>query len=171
MRTFTGLLIMISLMLSPSLVLAEPFAPKVDVPKKMLEPTHPDALDAMMSKNSKVPEKHEVGIPCYQGAKIIYSQQPSRVKINGKELKPNHMIFMGTDNKVDQVYSFYKEKLPDWSYKEKFGTHIFYEGDGKFDLMDESSMTTPHVQIREAYPQESPLMPDMNTVIEVYYRP
>jgi len=171
MNIVLGLCITISLMLSPSFVQAEPFAQKVEVPKHMLEPTHPDALDAMMSKNSKIPSRQDVGLPSYHEAKIIYTQQPSSSTINGQKLEPNHMIFMGTNDPVDHVYSFYQEALADWSSTEAFGAHILYEGTGEFELMHESSMTTPHVQIREASPQESPLMPDMSTVIEVYYRP
>jgi len=171
MRFSFGLMIVFSLMIVASLVYAEPFAPKVHVPQEMLDPTHPDALDAMMAKNSKIPSKQEVGLPAYQGAKVMHTQQPSGAQINGKELQPNHMVRMGTADPIDRVRRFYREQLSDWSSTESFGTHILYQGEGKFELMHESSMITPHVQIREAYPQESPLMPEMSTVIEIYYRP
>ncbi len=50
---------------------------------------------------------------------------------------------------------------------------ILSKGSNLFELMDVSSMTTPHVQVRdrEAFPQKSPLIPEMITVIEIYYRP
>ncbi|MCA1792962.1 MAG: hypothetical protein LC660_03655 [Desulfobacteraceae bacterium] len=150
---------------------AEPFARKIDVPEEMLKPTHPAALDAMMTQNSKVPSKEKVGISPYQGAKILFTQQPSNLKMNGKKIEANHMIAMGTIDKTDQVLSFFRTQVADWTYKEVWGTHIFYKGRGEFKLMDESSMVTPHIQIREALPQENPLMPDMKTVIEIYYRP
>ena len=164
----TGLFFLI---LFSTQIWAEPFAPVVDVPDDLLKPTNPAAIDAMMTKNSKVPSKEDVGIPPYPKAKIAYTQQPSAANINGKEIQPNHMIFMGTVDPSEEVLSFYRKALSDWEYQEKWGTHIFHEGKGKFELMGESSMTTPHIQVRKAFPKENPLMPEMNTVVEVYYRP
>jgi hypothetical protein len=150
---------------------AEPYAPKVDVPEEMLEPTHPNAFDAMMTKNARVPSREEVGIPPYPGAEIVHTQQPSGATVNGKEITPNHMISMGSADPVDRVLDFYRRELSGWSGTKQMGIHVLYQGEGEFELMDASSMTTPHVQVRKAYPDESPVMPGMKTVIEVYYRP
>lgn len=108
---------------------AEPFARKVEIPDEMLEPTHPAALDAMTAKNSRVPSQEEVGIPAYPDGMILQTQQPSNVEVNGKKIKANHMVSMGTTAKVDQVLTFYRERLSNWSYKEVWGTHILSIGD------------------------------------------
>ena len=170
MKTFI-LALLVCLAAGTTLVLAEPFGTKVDVPEKMLKSTHPNALDAMMVKNSKVPSQEAVNFPSYPDALILQTQQPSPGVVNGEKVIPNHMIVMGTVEPVDQVVSFYQKQLSDWTHKEKWGNHIFHKGDKPFELMSISSMSTAHIQIREALPGENPFMQDMKTLIEIYYRP
>lgn len=171
MRTALSILTLLTLALTASPLWAEPFAPKVDVPAAMLDSRHEAYTKAVGARDAEIPSRAEVGLPAFPGAKIMFTQRPTAWEINGKQLKTLHRIYMGSKQPKNEIVSFYKAKLPGWGHVDKGGVHYFWKGNGPFDPFGESGVVTPRVVVGEPFKhRKDPLMPDMQSVIEIYYR-
>lgn len=147
---------------------ADEFAPKVTIPKKM------ENRDFWVNQiNSwKIPSKEDVGIPAYPGALIVQFMEASTMTSNDKKLETLPIIVLETEDEQSKVAAFYKEKLADWKYENKFEMFdVFWTGDGEFNFMDiDQAATRPNVQLQNPV-DPNRLMPTSKTRIQIIYRP
>ena len=147
------------LLLSFFAVLLDPFAPKADRPGN--PNNDPDiALAISFLDNVKIPDEDRVGFPSYHDAKVFQTAEA------GQMGSPIFMVRTISQENVDQVLKFYKEKIPeDWEYKDFFGIHYLYIGDENEAMMAQ----VPSIQISGA-DDFKPIWPQANTIITIYYK-
>jgi hypothetical protein len=163
-------LLFVSLGLSVTTAFAdEPFAPKVNLPKKL---ENRDIWENMV-KNWVVPGKQEVGIPAYPGSVIVALKDKSWMEANGEKMDTLPAITLATSDEMAKITAFYKEKLKDWKYKNQMGMFdIFWTGKDKFNNMDiTEAATIPNLSIMEAISAQTDFVTDAKTAITIVYKP
>ena len=148
---------------------AEPFAPKVDLPKKMENRD----MWANMIKNWIVPGKEEVGIPAYPGSVIVALKDTGWMEVNGEKMDTLPAITLATEDELAKVTAFYKEKLADWKYKNQMNMFdIFWTGKDEFNNMDiTEAATIPNLIIMGAFSAQTDFLPGAKTAITIVYKP
>ena len=162
-------LLFVSLGLTVTTVFAdEPFAPKINLPKKL---ENRDMWENMV-KNWVVPSKDEVGIPAYPGSIIVALKEKSWMEANGVKMDTLPAITLATSDEMAKVTAFYKEKLADWKYKNSYDMFdIFWTGKDDFNNMDiTEAATIPNLSIMEAMSAQTDFMPDAKTAITIVYK-
>jgi hypothetical protein len=104
------------------LIFAQPFAPVVPIP----ENTKNDrelAFGIKMIKDVQVPDRSEVGVIAYPGAKIVQTNK-------GREGMLPSVRLVSSDDK-NAVIEFYKKKLKDWKNEDVYGTYMFWKSKDK----------------------------------------
>ncbi len=148
------------------LVMAEPFAPLVEIPDD-LSSSNISFLEAATTQKSTIPSQEEVGIPAYPQARILFTQMDNRIEQAGVLADLPNRIFMGAPDTVEQVVDFYKDHLEKWEFREIDGVPTFYKN-GEFD--PEENLDTPRIIISPETANRS-LMPSSQTTIDIYYVP
>jgi hypothetical protein len=168
LRVRIGLIITVSVAVLTAFA-AEPFAPKVDLPKKMENRD----MWASLVENWAVPSKEEVGIPAYPGAVIVALAGKSWMEANGEKMDTLPAITLATMDEPAQVTAFYKEKLADWKYKNQMNMFdIFWTGKDEFNNMDVTeAATTPNLVIMGAFSAQTDFLPGAKTAITIVYEP
>jgi hypothetical protein len=146
----------------------EPYAPLIKPPAGA-ENTPGLQVGVAMVNASKVPPRDAVPQPPYPGAGVLAAADENPMFADA-EFESLPVIRLLTTDGLDAVLKFYREKLPDWTYKEDYGFHFIYEGDGEYQMMSESSETTPSVTLNEVEPGFYEVMPDARTEITIRYR-
>lgn len=148
---------------------SEPFAPKVELPKKMEN----RGMWANMVESWVVPAKEEVGIPAYPGAVIVALKGKSWMEANGEKMDTLPAITLATMDEPAKVTAFYKEKLANWKYKNQMNMFdIFWTGKDEFNNMDiTESATTPNLIIMGAFSAQTDFLPGAKTAITIVYEP
>lgn len=163
-------LLFVSLGLSVTTAFAdEPFAPKVNLPKKLENRN----IWENMVKNWDVPSKEEVGIPAYPGSVIVALKQKSWMEANGEKMDTLPSLILATSDEMEKVTVFYKEKLKDWKYKNQMGMFdIFWTEKDDFNNMDiTETATIQNLSIMEAMSAQTDFVPDAKTAITIVYKP
>jgi hypothetical protein len=147
----------------------EPYAPKVNLPKKMQNRD----MWVNMIKQWNVPGKKEVGVPAYPKAHIVSLAPASEMTANGQKYATLPAITLATADDPTKVKAFYQEALKDWKFKNQMGMFdIFWTGKDEFNNMDiRESATTPNVIIMGAISAQTDFMPDAKTAITIVYKP
>ena len=147
---------------------AEPFAPKVSL-KEHLKPGTLAYLAARQLKSVKVPDRKDVGLPPYPGARVrmVFKQGQMRI---GDSIECLPMIRLLSTDMPDRVVEFYKKRLKGYRYVRYWTSHLFYRGLKKDYIEVISDCTTQHIFIDRLNTRD-PLMPEAKTVIEIYYTP
>lgn len=148
---------------------AEPFAPKVDLPKNL------ENRDMWVDviKNWVVPSKEEVGIPAYPGSVIVALKDKSWMEANGEKMDTLPAITLATKDEPAKVTAFYKKKLADWKYKNQMNMFdIFWTGKDEFNNMDITEVAIiPNLIIMEAFSAQTDFLPGAKTGITIVYKP
>lgn len=169
-RCLAPLLALAGLLSCGGTVMAEPFAPKVDIPAEVLQPTHEAYFEAVTAKNSPVPDAGQVGVPAYPGAKMLFSQRGGPMSVNGKPMRRLSVVTLGSPDEPAKVVSFYRQRLSGWSHGVFLDTDFLWQGQGEFKPLTESAMTTPNIMVRQPMPGGTEaLMPRAKSVIEIHY--
>lgn len=111
---------------------------------------------------SLLPDEATVGIPSYPGAYLL-----SHATSN--DLLPG-LVIVSTDP-IDQVHSFYKEKLSGWVYDKRVG--LFWPGPGAYKLTEHTgkvSSVSLMEWISDSYWSEH-LPENVKTQISIIYEP
>lgn len=98
------------------------------------------------------PEADVVGIPAYPGA-VLYSR--TKPMMPGAK---NHMLVLYSADSRDDVFAYYRERLPDWTVQtmKYSGDPLIHEGSGSINLFSEEGMSIRHVLLEpgdESYGQ------------------
>jgi hypothetical protein len=146
----------------------EAYAPLIKIPEG--NENDPEMqMGIMMLENSTVPDRSAVSQPPYPGAQVLQALDTNPM-FDDDDFEPLPFIRLLTTDEATKVVNFYREQLSDWTYKEWFGVHIICEGDGEFELMEESGETTPSVTVSEVESGFYKVMPDAKTEITIRYR-
>ncbi len=148
---------------------AEPFAPKVDLPKNLQDRD----MWVNVVKQWVVPSKEEVGIPAYPGSVIVALKEKGWMEANGEKMDTLPAITLATSDEPAKVAAFYKEKLADWKHENQMGMFdIFWTGKDEFNNMDVAeSATTPNLLVMGAISAQTDFMPKAKTAITIVYEP
>ncbi len=169
-----SLLIGMSLIMAMGLTIsaamaAEPFAQKVDLPKKL------GNRDMWINviKNWVVPSKEEVGIPAYPGSVIVALKEKGWMEANGEKMDTLPAITLATKDEPAKVTAFYKEQLSGWKYKNQMNMFdIFWTGKDEFNNMDiTEAAIIPNMVIMEAFSAQTDFLPGAKTAITIVYKP
>ena len=163
-------LLFVSFGLTATITFADnPFAPKVNLPKKL---ENRDMWENLV-KNWVVPSKEEVGIPAYPGSVIVALKGKSWMEANGEKMDTLPTITLATADEMAKVTAFYKEKLADWKYKNSYGMFdIFWTDKDDFNNMDiTEAATIPNMSIMEAMSAQTDFLPNAKTAITIVYKP
>lgn len=150
----------------------EPFAPILKAPSNIKEGT-PEYLGVMMLNAAVAPSKSSVGIPPYPDAKIIQTTEGMQMEINGNMEKCYPYIKMLSNEDGDKIISFYKDRLEGYKYMNKFGgmIKVFWKGSDDFNPMDmDQRCQSVAVQVSDGSLHKD-LMPEVQSVIEITYKP
>ena len=137
--------------------LIEQFAPKAKTPDN----TNNDPQIAgtiMILQEVKIPDRSEVGFNPYPDSRVIQTTHIAQLGIPVIRLKSN--------DEMAKVVEFYKNDLSDWSYKNLFGTHMFWKGSEMEAMMGK----IPNAQITTAEDYNK-AWPDAQTIIVIFYEP
>ena len=144
---------------------SEPFAPKVEVPSG--KDTSPFALFAAQEFNKfSVPDRSEVGVPPYPGARVRYFFKKQNFP-DKRECLPKIRL-LSTDE-PEKVAEFYRKKLRGYHYTTFTTSHLFYKGKKRLYAEALADCALPYIFIDVNTPD--PLMPSAKTVIEIQYLP
>lgn len=146
----------------------EPYAPKVDPPKKM---EHRQWwMDKI--KKWKIPSKENVGIPPYPGAVIIAVKEASEMVANDKKQSTLPMLTLSTLDEPSKVAAFYKEKLKDWKYDRQLDMFdVFWKGPDEINSLDiRQTATLINVIVSSSSPETNQLMPEAKTKITIVFK-
>jgi len=170
MSLLTTFLLFVSFGLTATIAFADnPFAPKVNLPKKL---ENRDMWENLV-KNWIVPSKEEVGIPAYPGSVIVALKGKSWMEANGEKMDTLPAITLATSDEMAKVTAFYKEELKEWKYKNQMGMFdICWTGKEDFNNMDiTEAATIPNLSIMKAMSAQTDFLPDAKTVITIVYKP
>jgi hypothetical protein len=147
----------------------EPFAPKVELPKKL---ENRDMWQNVVN-NWGVPSKEEVGIAAYPGSVIVALKDKGWMEANGEKMDTLPAITLATSDEMSKVTAYYKEKLKDWKYKNQMGMFdIFWTGKDDFNNMDVTEAATiPNLIIMKAFSVQTDFMPEAKTAITIVFKP
>ena len=146
-------------------VFSEPFAPKVEVPSG--KDANPFALFAAQELNKfTVPDRSEVGVPPYPGARVRYFFKKQKFP-NKKKCLPKIKL-LPTDE-PEKVAEFYRKKLRGYHYTTFTTSHLFYKGKKRLYAEALADCALPYIFIDAN--TIDPLMPSAKTVIEIQYIP
>jgi len=160
------------ILVSSALCFGEPFAPKV-IPPSGISKESPDYFGVQILNASKVPEKDEVGVAPYPGAKVIQAKDAGPMEVNGQTYDCLKYIKILTPDNLDAVEAFYKDTLKDFRFKSEFGgmIRLFWKGENELSPLDPGMMcTTPNVSLSDTAGMYETLMPGAKTSIEITYR-
>lgn len=145
------------------------YAPKLSMPSN--PPNHSEVpIAAMFLQSAKVPQASDVNIPRYPDSMIMStmsadqwgSDDPDTIQLPG-------MILLAPGD-VQSVLAFYKEKLPDWQYKDFYGVHTLWNGPEGSNPLD---ITAGHSILSISKIKEDDLQrvlwPEMQTKIDMMY--
>jgi hypothetical protein len=152
MKTFISFFALLFLSIQ---TIAQPFAPKIDPPKNPND--DPEiAFAIQILQGVSVPDRNEVGISPYPGAKIF------QTTIAQSGFLATVRLFSMDD--VSTVTQYYKKELSDWKFKDLYGTNTFFKGDEMKAMM----LQEPVIQIVSAE-LFSKTMPSAKTAITIGY--
>ena len=138
----------------------EPFAPVADIPKGLENSTDPSISMLIMSiKAVKVPIQSTVGIPAYDGAVLIQTNEGT-----GDFLPSLRLL---SADSLSHVFNFYMEELKEWSHDEFMGMYTLWNGDREDSMMG----TAPTINIEAAKDDDKKVVPDAQTLISIWYKP
>ena len=146
-----------------------PYAPTPVIPDT---PTNDPLLQMEIAsvRAADVPTRGEVDIPPYPNAVLIRSSPVQRRPDSGRtRIVRLPVLVLVTADSIQAVLAFYRERLPDWQYRQVLGGHFFWRGEEEFDPFGEAALTTKSLQVRES--RRVKLVPDARTEIHVRYRP
>jgi hypothetical protein len=143
------------------------FAPKADVPEELDDSNA--RLRRMILEATEVPTRAEVGIPAYPGARVVQVHPPGSEQVNSVEALP--LVWLISDDEPAKVAEFYRRELPDWNAGEFYLNSWFWSGQGQFDPLDTSGITTPSVGIMPPVPGRTDMFPGTSSEIQVRYQP
>jgi hypothetical protein len=151
------------------LAAAEPFARVADLPAENSEFYE---LWKMNLADVRVPDRTEVPVPAYPGARVIRVLRVGDPDDAGPRKTPK-IVMLSTDKRT-KVAAFYRKSLQGW--KEGGGQTMayFWTDSESFAVGPIAYMDTPSVVISDMGPMnfmERSLMPDAKTVITIVYRP
>ena len=145
----------------------EPYAPKVEIPNN----ADPNSLAAMVVNAAKIPDKSEVEIPTYPGARVVQTKNTDGSGTSG-ELP--YIKLLSTDP-PDKIVAWYRSQLKGYTYEDVFSVAwVLWKGEGKFNGMDiRQRMAIQNVGISEAMAAMGydEFMKGAKSVIEVTYEP
>ena len=146
----------IAILLLSSSVIAQPYAPKIETPKNPND--DPEiALAIQILQGVSVPDRNEVGISLYPGAKIFQTTIAQAGMLTTVRL-------FSTDD-VNTVTQYYKKELSDWKFKDLYGANTFFKGDEMKAMMCQE----PVIQIVSAE-MFSKTMPSAKSAITIGYK-
>lgn len=138
-------------------MLTEQFAPKAETPAN---PNNDPQIAGtiMILQEVKIPDRSEVGFNPYPDSRVIQTTHMAQLGIPVIRLKSN--------DEMAKVVEFYKNDLSGWSYKELYGTHMFWKGSEMQAMMGK----IPNVQITTAEDYNK-AWPEAQTIIAIFYEP
>jgi hypothetical protein len=152
-------------------VMAEPYAPKVDVPNDAAK----NSLSVMVINAAIVPEKSAVGIPAYPGARVCQTKTAGEMRANDKKYQTFPYIKLLSTDPPDKIVAWYKDQLEEYTYEDVFGVAwVFWRGEGTFNGMDiRQRMTVENVGISQAIAAMGfdEVMQGTKSIIEIAYEP
>ena len=143
----------LSMLFLVSIAAAAPFAEKADGPANL------DSASAAMLSAVKVPDKSEVSIPAYPGAKIFQASP-------GQSNMLPMIRLLSTDDEAE-VVKFYEQKLKGWKSEGFLGSYTWWEKGTKKDVF---SGKTQFVEVGPAKLYND-MMPSAKTYIGIWYMP
>lgn len=152
MKIFFSFIVMLFFSLP---IIAQSFAPKIDTPKN--PNNDPEiALAIQILQGVTVPDREEVGISPYPGAKIFQTTLAQSGMVATVRL-------FSTDD-VNTVLEYYKKELVDWKFKDLYGANTFFKGDEMKAMLAQE----PFIQIvgSEMFTKT---MPNAKTAITIGY--
>ncbi len=163
--TYVGGLFLCLLLSWSSAALAEPFAPRAQIPAEIT-----DNYLAKSVRDSAMPDQARVGIPAYPGAVMIRSFAVAERPPSYEGLPVIEMI---SNDDYDAVIAFYKKQLASWEGAELMSAHYFAQhGNINFIKPEE-----PHVGVHklEKYFRVGDkavlrqMLPGAQTFIKIFY--
>lgn len=145
------------------------YAPKLVMPSK--RPDHVEVpLAAMVLKNAQIPAASDVNIPAYPGARILSTMAGGAMQSSSGTAKSLPAMILLTQDSLDSVLAFYKQKLTGWQYQDFYGVHSIWNGPEGSSPMD---IMAGHSQVMLSAIEEGEvqrlLWPEMRTKIDIVY--
>jgi hypothetical protein len=137
----------------------------------------PDNIDSrdswiLLISSWNIPTADEVGFPAYPNAFITRVERGSHSTTEKKEDYSFPLVELHTTDDIDKVLSYYKEKLPGFSFTEHYGglVYTFHFGTEEFNPMSEPKIAKKieHIQIGKS---KHKLMPNAKTSIYFIFNP
>lgn len=160
-----GLFLFSCLLVASSNVIAEPFAPRPQIPSEVAE-----SYQAKSARDSIIPDAAKVGVSAYPGAVII---RTFAINEHPPKYEGLPIIELITSDDYETVIAFYKKQLATWKDAELLSAYYFAQhGNINFFKPEE-----PHVGVHkmENYYRSGDkellrkLLPGAQTLIKVFY--
>jgi hypothetical protein len=182
MQKLTILIGCMGIMLS-TIVYAAPYATAVDVPDSQFKSLFPDTSKEMAEmmgkwpivKKEDIPDASSIAAPAYPNALI--TKLVGRHKVRPGKYKGLATIQLVSEDAFDKVENFYAKELAGWS-KQTYsnGKSVYWAKTGLVEV-NTKAMKEPQVRVTDLTTVvgggewQKKLVPDAQTLIEVYYLP